>query len=70
MLELKTLLIFRGITAFLLFPASVSAETPGDANGDGYYGGDVAVINSLIENNGMPLTPDAPAERPDRKGRL
>ena len=66
MLELKTLLIFRGITAFLLFPASVSAETPGD----GYYDGDVAVINSLIENNGMPLTPDAPAERPDRKGRL
>ncbi|HIW84592.1 MAG TPA: hypothetical protein H9873_09745 [Candidatus Dorea gallistercoris] len=50
------------LSFFLLFPLSVSAETPGDANDDGYYDNDVAVINSLITNHGLNLTPDSPEE--------
>ncbi|MBQ3497115.1 MAG: InlB B-repeat-containing protein, partial [Oscillospiraceae bacterium] len=36
-----------------MLPTTAFAAEENDANGDGYHDGDVAVINGLIENNGL-----------------
>lgn len=58
---IKKSLVTAGICGvFMLMPMTVSAAE--DANGDGYSDSDVAVINRIIEENGLPWEKDRPDE--------
>lgn len=48
----------------VVLSATVWAAEETDQNGDGYHDGDVAVINAIIENNGLDWTKDDPASWP------
>ena len=59
---MKRKLLFLALTlaaCFMLLPSTALA-VENDVNGDTYHDGDVAVINALIENNGLGWTKDNP----------
>ena len=55
----KTVWILGCVLLLLLLPSAALAVTD-DHDNDGYHDGDVAVVNNIIDNNGLQATKDVP----------
>ena len=55
----KSIWILGCVLLLLLLPSTALAAAD-DQNNDGYHDGDVAVVNNIIDNNGLQAAKDAP----------
>ena len=55
----KSIWILGCVLLLLLLPSTVLAAAD-DQNNDSYHDGDVAVVNNIIDNNGLQAAKDAP----------